>query len=198
MAINPPSDIVLDVARAADPARWQAAADKLVGAAGAKPADAPAFASFVEALRTSAHAGAPPRPFSALEPVAGGRANDAYRAFEAFFLQSFIQSMLPKHSEATYGSGTAGDIWRSMSAEQIGNTIADAGGIGIAEHLLRQAADRGGSATRQPGDGAESLFSLASLGGSSAFQDWSSYLPFLDRPYLRPIASTPLPVGDAT
>lgn len=174
MAINPPSDIVLDVARAADPARRQAAADRLAGLAASGAAESPRFAGIVEGMQ-AANAGCAPRSFSS--NAAGNKAPDAYRAFEAFFLQSFIQSMLPKDAEATYGSGTAGNIWRSMSAEQLGQTIAEAGGIGIADRLVMEAISGAGRQQEDVRDSA-SAFSLASLSG--AFRDWASYLPFLD------------------
>ena len=33
-------------------------------------------------------------------------------------LQTFIQNMLPKDAEAVYGKGMAGDMWKSLMAEQ--------------------------------------------------------------------------------
>ena len=42
---------------------------------------------------------------------------------------------MPKQSSALFGTGTAGDVWKSMLAEQIAAEMARAGGIGIAEHL---------------------------------------------------------------
>ena len=60
--------------------------------------------------------------------------------FESFALRSFVESMLPSEASNFFGSGTAGNIWRSMMAEQIGEQIARAGGIGIAETIAR---DRG-------------------------------------------------------
>lgn len=59
----------------------------------------------------------------------------AYRDFEAFILQTFVQEMLPDKSQALFGKGIAGDSWRSMLAEKIARNVADAGGIGIAEQL---------------------------------------------------------------
>jgi hypothetical protein len=44
--------------------------------------------------------------------------------------------MLPKDAENTYGKGSAGSIWKSMMAEQIGAQLSRAGGIGIAKHIL--------------------------------------------------------------
>ena len=55
--------------------------------------------------------------------------------FEGFVLRSFIESMLPSEDSDFYGKGTAGSIWRSKMAEEIGNEIAKGGGIGIADTI---------------------------------------------------------------
>ena len=60
-----------------------------------------------------------------------------YRKFEAFILQMFVESMLPKDASDVFGKGTAGTIWRSMLAEQIGNEMAKGNGIGIAKQLAK-------------------------------------------------------------
>ncbi len=61
---------------------------------------------------------------------------ETFRKFEGMVLQTFIQSMLPQESEAVYGSGLAGDMWKSFMATEIANVMAKAGGIGIAERVL--------------------------------------------------------------
>lgn len=148
MSIAPISDIVMDVAQAADPVRLRAATEKLTKLQSA------ADVAFGAALDDQA-AGAPAPATGAApgEPAAvpagtqfkHGKAGDSvYRKFEAFVLQSFVQSMLPKKAEVVFGKGTAGEIWKSMLAEQIGKQIADAGGVGIAKQLA--AADRKRSA----------------------------------------------------
>jgi hypothetical protein len=141
MAISPPSDIINDVARAADPARYQAAAQKLLD--GASAVDG---ASFEDAVKSVA--GQPLMTSGAdvytlrnalrndAESVSAARAKKAHQEFEAYILQTFVESMLPKDAENTYGKGNAGSIWKSMMAEQIGAQISKTGGIGIAKHLL--------------------------------------------------------------
>ncbi|MBB3935550.1 rod-binding protein [Aureimonas phyllosphaerae] len=62
--------------------------------------------------------------------------------FEAFVLRNFVESMLPSKNTAFFGTGTAGNIWRSMLAERIGDEMAKAGGVGIAEMLEKDG--RGG------------------------------------------------------
>lgn len=143
MAISPPSDIVNDVARAADPARYQAAAQKLLE--GASAVDG---ASFEDAVKSAA--GQPRVGIGAdvytlrnslrndAESASAARTKKAHQEFEAYILQTFVESMLPKDAENTYGKGNAGAIWKSMMAEQIGAQISRSGGIGIAEKVLGQ------------------------------------------------------------
>jgi hypothetical protein len=172
VAIAPPSDIVLDVARAADPERYRQAVDELsrlraTAAAAAETAAASGVSassgpSNAAPTGTSAGSAAPP----------GRRRLDAFGQFESFILQSFLQSMLPTGATNVYGRGTAGSVWRSMLAEQLGNQLAGSGQIGIARHLsnsvaARQAAEPAGAATaagtRPPGASAVDLSALSAM-----------------------------------
>ncbi|WP_185983573.1 rod-binding protein [Aureimonas mangrovi] len=65
------------------------------------------------------------------------RAKDPLQEFEGFVLRSFVEEMLPKENTEFFGAGMAGDVWRSMMAEKIGEEIAAAGGIGIADMLAQ-------------------------------------------------------------
>lgn len=123
MAISPPSDIILDVAKAVDPAGIQAARTAL-------------------ANRTAGPAGT----FSLTEAgVTGGISRQpdktspdaSMKRFEAMVLQTFIENMMPKNTESVYGKGMAGDMWKSMMAEHLANQTAEAGGIGIAKAVMR-------------------------------------------------------------
>ncbi|MGO4740430.1 rod-binding protein [Bosea sp. 2KB_26] len=140
MAISPPSDIIGDVARAADPARVQAAAQKL-----SEGASLVAGADFGDALKDAGFSA----PSGGFDPYAfrtslkssstlGGSA-EPYRKFESFVLQTFIEAMLPKDAATIYGKGTAGSIWKSMMAEQLSTQITKAGGVGIANQLAAKA-----------------------------------------------------------
>ena len=60
---------------------------------------------------------------------------EAFRQFESFVLQTFIETMLPKNAESVFGKGTAGGIWKSMMAEKLADQISRSGGIGIAQKL---------------------------------------------------------------
>jgi Rod binding domain-containing protein len=57
--------------------------------------------------------------------------------FEAFVLQDFVAAMLPEKSESVFGKGLSGDMWKSLFAEKIAAQMADRGGIGIADRLLK-------------------------------------------------------------
>ena len=141
MAINPPSDLVMDVARAADPQAYRMAAERLrapsasatmvASAAGGLTRDN--FASFSDSLAAGI----------SVRPDAQNAANPAYRKFEAFMLQSFVQSMFTSDTTATFGKGIAGEYWKSMMAEAMANKMADGGGVGIAKLLEEQAARNG-------------------------------------------------------
>jgi hypothetical protein len=132
VAIALPSDIIMDVARAADPAAAEAARDALAAhrANAAAQATGSGFAAQVPMPRTASGQKAVP---------------ESFQRFEAMVLQSFIQTMLPKDSESVYGKGMAGDMWKSMMAEQLSVAMAGQGGIGIASHLLRDRYVDGGS-----------------------------------------------------
>jgi peptidoglycan hydrolase FlgJ len=152
VAINPPSDIILDVAKAADPLQYNAAVQKL-----SRMADSAAPEGAFDLLLDSLDADQPFQPV--LDPMpakvvdwtradlrnqlarfdpsvsAADPAMEPARQFEAFVLQSFIQSMLPKEADNVFGEGIAGSYWSSMLAEQIGKQMARSGGIGIAEQI---------------------------------------------------------------
>lgn len=136
MSINPASDIVLDVARAADRSRSLAAMERLLGAGAAQPASG-AFAS----LMTPPAAGAGDfrsevammagKPAASAAPAAG-RGASAYKGLEELVLQRLVETMLPKEASGVFGAGTAGDIWRSMLAEQLARQISKSVDFGLA------------------------------------------------------------------
>ena len=61
---------------------------------------------------------------------------ESFKRFEATVLQTFIQNMLPKDGAAVYGKGMAGDMWKSLLAENLAKVMAERGGIGIADRML--------------------------------------------------------------
>ncbi|WP_321503969.1 rod-binding protein [Breoghania sp.] len=142
MAIQPPTDLVLDVARAADPEKLKAAANRLKAIAQSSALDAPDFDNTFDTVTNDLAAGGT-RPHHAADvtPIRTSlRAKAAMaaslspaRQFEALILQQFIEVMLPQDAETVFGEGTAGDIWKSMMAEQISKQVVSAGGVGISE-----------------------------------------------------------------
>ena len=127
LAISATGDLVLDVVRAADPAAAEAARAKLASfAARAQGAD------FSAAAGTGEATSAPPAAKDAAAATP-----QAFARFEAMVLQSFIQTMLPSDTESVYGGGLAGEMWQSLLAEKLGETMASRGGIGIADRILR-------------------------------------------------------------
>ena len=155
MAINPPSDIVLGVANAADPQKLRAAAAQLahVGAidgasltgadAGTLPLASRSPAPKIrpvfdpQALASSRQASKAP------QGPAAKRAPDAYAKFEAFLVQTFVESMLPTDAPNVFGSGVAGKIWKSMLAEHLANEIAKSTAFGIADKIAKHRENRG-------------------------------------------------------
>ena len=59
--------------------------------------------------------------------------------FEAFFLSQALQPMFANISaEEPFGGGPGEDLWRSMQVDEYGKAFARAGGIGIADAVLRE------------------------------------------------------------
>jgi len=146
MAIKPASDIVLEVLKAADPARAQAATQRLV-ALGAGEADA--AGDFNKALDAAAqpavgdpeiapYAGGMRDRLASMSPEAASeqKAARVQIEFEASMLKTFVDAILPKDQTDVYGQGEAGDIWKSMLADQIAKQIAKSGAFGISKRLF--------------------------------------------------------------
>ena len=142
MIVTPTSDVVLDVLDAADPVAQRAATAKL-DALKSSGAD---FAATMDSEATKAAAAdqSAAKVGEAQSGVVNGPPvqvikkpgpDEVYRKFEAFILQTFVETMLPKESEEVFGKGTAGGVWKSMLAEQLGAQLAKGKGIGIARQL---------------------------------------------------------------
>jgi peptidoglycan hydrolase FlgJ len=141
VAISPPSDLVLDVLRAADPSDVQAAQAKLKATRAAFAATSLAsagtgFAVAVDLLDGSETKAGIER---AEKKAKAAKMPQEYRKFEASILQTFVNSMMPSDSEQVYGKGSAGEFWKSMMSEQIADQISKSGGVGIAEQVYSQA-----------------------------------------------------------
>jgi len=59
--------------------------------------------------------------------------------FEAVFISQMLQPMFKNlGAEAPFGGGHGEDVWRSMQVQEYGKAITEAGGIGIAEKVMRE------------------------------------------------------------
>jgi hypothetical protein len=143
MTVSPVSnDLIADVMKAADPAAQRVAATRLERMAPASEANfASAIANEFAIGRAAQDAASAPITHGEIATTSiirkAEESNPVYRKFEAFVLQMFVETMLPKDAEDVFGKGTAGNIWRSMLAEQIGNEMAKGNGVGIAKQLMK-------------------------------------------------------------
>ncbi|HYN39304.1 MAG TPA: rod-binding protein [Rhodospirillales bacterium] len=84
---------------------------------------------------TAAPAAAPRAPHASMSPE---RLRQAAQEFEAFYLARALEPMFEGlSSEAPFGGGMAEDMWRSLLIDEYGKAIAKAGGIGIADAVVR-------------------------------------------------------------
>ncbi|MGI4764067.1 MAG: rod-binding protein [Janthinobacterium lividum] len=136
MSIAPPSDIILDVAQAADPRRLQAATVKLNSMATASGGTAADFHTLLAnaAGPSSGTGGKAGSTLSSLSPPTTRPSMSPYQKFEAVLLQTFVQEMLPK-DDKLYGDAATADAYRSMMAEQLANQMTKSGRIGIAKMI---------------------------------------------------------------
>jgi peptidoglycan hydrolase FlgJ len=142
MAFNPRTDVILEVASAADPSRATVAAQRLSALAGSN-APAANFAADLDRAANTANSTMAPLASatdmrSHLPAAPGGpdKLGQAKTQFEAMMLNSFVGEMLPKDTGEVFGQGMAGDMWRSMLAEQVSTQIAKSGKLGLARRLF--------------------------------------------------------------
>lgn len=129
MAIAPPSDLILDVAKAADPIEIREATNRLRTLAATATGDGFKLAYDSAAGATNSGQG----PFRTSGSVGNPAQKSPAEKFEAMILTQFVETMLPKDAEMVFGKGTTGEIWKSMLAEQVANQLAASGGIGVAD-----------------------------------------------------------------
>jgi Rod binding domain-containing protein len=88
---------------------------------------------------TAATHRAPRVPAASMSP---DQLREAARDFEAFYLARALEPMFEGlSSEAPFGGGMAEDMWRSLLIDEYGKAIAKAGGIGIADAVVRGLVD---------------------------------------------------------
>ena len=67
------------------------------------------------------------------------RMREVAKDFEAVFISQMLQPMFQDlGAEAPFGGGHGEDVWRSLQVQEYGKAIADAGGIGIADNVMRE------------------------------------------------------------
>jgi hypothetical protein len=131
MAIAPTSDLILDVARAADPRLAMARTRALTDAAGASGGFASTLAGFSPSLTPYGYHNPSSTPVAAETP-----AHKAAVGLESVLLKTFVDQMLPKDAAGVFGAGVAGDVWKSMLSEKIANEVAKSGALKLAERLF--------------------------------------------------------------
>jgi peptidoglycan hydrolase FlgJ len=184
MAFNPRTDVVMEVLSAADPSRASLAAQRLSALAGPN-APGTDFSADLDRAASPATAGLVPLENAAdarsrLANMPGGpdKLGQAKTQFEAMMLSSFVGELLPKDASNVFGQGTAGDMWRSMLAEQVSLQIAKSGKLGLARRLFAthelNAPDRSahpGEAAKAAGDAAQMSANILSAPVGAEFEN---------------------------
>jgi Rod binding domain-containing protein len=81
---------------------------------------------------------------ASLLPELAGSSDPAHirktaREFEAVFLGQMLQPMFANlGAQKPFGGGMAEDMWQSLLADEYGKAIAERGGIGIADSVVRE------------------------------------------------------------
>jgi flagellar protein FlgJ len=135
VSITPASDILLDVAKAADPARSAEATARLAQLA---ENELPSDMQFSSLIDTRHREPSEIRIWSMPAPAPKMRHNqhvespaEAVEGLERLLLQRLVESMLPREASTLFGRGTAGDVWRSMLSDQLAAQIASVVDLGI-------------------------------------------------------------------
>ncbi|ACB97143.1 rod-binding protein [Beijerinckia indica] len=134
MSIQPPSDIVLDVANAAGPISPIMARERLGSTDGSSSTNDVHFSHILDGVGSSE----PPShslplflPKPRLETPSPNTRTKVFKDLETVLLRNFVEAMLPKNTEDVFGHGTAGNIWKSMMADQLSKEIGKRLDLGI-------------------------------------------------------------------
>jgi len=139
VSIKPPSDLLLDVARAADPTKSSAAAERLARIAADPSVDEEGFTGVLDGVESPAPTPALPTTelsFAAKMPAAtdADQPNkaevQAYRGIEALVLQSLVENMLPD-SDEFFGEEAGASVWKSMLAQELGTDLSKHVDLGV-------------------------------------------------------------------
>jgi peptidoglycan hydrolase FlgJ len=139
VSISPVSDIVMDVARAADPVKSRVAAEKLSRGETSNQTSNGDFGHVLTNTLTNTSAtwqssrinfGGGGTKSSQILPHMDAQTK-AYKSLGQLVLKNLVESMLPKESGAFFGTGTAGEIWRSFLADQLATQAGKTIDLGI-------------------------------------------------------------------
>lgn len=126
MAVDFPSDLILDVARAADPAKAKSVAARLSGASAADDA----ATAIADAAKIGRHLS---RVHQSKKP------EESAKEFEALLVANMIKDMMgnSETEESFFGGGFSGDVWKSMLAEQIAGQVVKSADFGVADKIAK-------------------------------------------------------------
>lgn len=142
MSISPPSDIIMDVIRAAGnppgtPASAAAAANGPIPIGKVPKALREAMAREWEAyLKTARTAETPTASATHARPKVDERMRNGLARLEGVLLQTMLQGVMAGRRDGLFGAGLAGSYWKSLMVGAIAEKIAERGGIGIADSAL--------------------------------------------------------------
>ncbi len=96
--------------------------------------DSSYFASQLSAARGAAGAGLPN-----LNAVDMKRMKETAMEFEAVYLAEMLRPMFENiEASAPFGGGPGEKIYRDMQIDEYGKSLANNGGIGLADHVMRE------------------------------------------------------------
>lgn len=130
MAVQFPSDIIMDVARAADPASAKRVESKLANAA-----EGAGFSGVMEGVDVTG---------GRLSRVdAGSQKLSPAKEFEAVLVSKMVEDMMGEDENSYFGGGFAGGVWKSMMAEKIAQEIVKTSDFGVASKISQYFVRRG-------------------------------------------------------
>ncbi len=137
MAINPGADLLTDALAAADPQRAKAAEERLARLAQdpQNASEAPEFQDVLASQNSFTKVRGAFFPAALLGTVHPVKRGNPYEQFEATVLKTLFEMMLPAKAPAVFGSGFAGEVWKSMLADSLAGVAAHTGAAGIARSL---------------------------------------------------------------
>ncbi|HEY4199849.1 MAG TPA: rod-binding protein [Devosiaceae bacterium] len=80
----------------------------------------------------------PPKYKTTLTPDQVGKLHNQATSLEGVFLNTLVGEMFSsiKTDDASFGGGFGEETWRSMQSEQLSDSMAQAGGVGLADDLM--------------------------------------------------------------